>query len=74
MTGDSKEQMRAWVENWKRAGPLLEAIRREELRNFKHEDNVELIDALLQIGYEHRRDEPTSGLIEQQRIFMRARK
>ena len=68
-----REPMKAWVENWKQVGPLLERFRHEELRSFRHEDNIELIDSLLQIGYRHRRDEPTSGLVEQQRIFMKAR-
>jgi len=48
--------MKAWVENWMRVGPLLDRFRHEELRSFRHEDNIELIDSLLQIGYQHRRD------------------
>jgi len=74
MTDAEREQMKAWVENWKRAGPLLERFRHEELRQLRHEDSLEMIDGLLQIGYQHRSDEPTSGLVEQQRIFMRARR
>ena len=74
MADHPKEPMKAWVENWKRVGPLLEKIRREELRRFKHEDNIAIIDGLLQIGYQHRRDLSTSGLVEQQRIFMKGRR
>jgi hypothetical protein len=72
VTDEKKQQLKQWVETWKRAGPELERMRREELRAYRHEDNVEAIDALLQIGYKHRRVCATSGLVEQQRIFMRA--
>ncbi|MFW6161186.1 MAG: hypothetical protein ACODAJ_00360 [Planctomycetota bacterium] len=73
MTDGEREQVKAWVEAWKRAGPLLERIRHEELRRLRHEDSLEVIDGLLQMGYQHGRDEPTSGLVEQQRVFMKAR-
>jgi hypothetical protein len=73
MTDEEKQKLKLWVETWKRAGPALERFRHQELRAFRHEDNVEAIDALLQIGYQHRRDDPTSGLVEQQRLFMKAR-
>jgi hypothetical protein len=33
-----------------------------------------LLDALLQIGYEHRGNTPTSGLVEQQRLFGKLRR
>ncbi len=33
-----REQMRAWVENWKRVGPELEAIKRRELRALTEEE------------------------------------
>ena len=63
----------AWVEHWRKVGPQLERIRRDELRNFKNEDNLEAINALLEIGA--RRGEPrtTSGLVEMQRLFKKAR-
>lgn len=74
MTEAEKQQLKQWVETWKRAGPMLERFRWEELRRFRHEDNIEILDALLQMGYERRADAPTtSGLVEQQRLFMKAR-
>ncbi len=44
-------------------------IRRRELRQFDYEKDFEAIDALLQIGYLFRQPRPTSGLVEQQRLF-----
>ena len=67
------ENARTWVAAWRRAGPLLERIRREELRTFTHEEHAELIDARLQIGCDLRSERPTSGLVEQQRLFGKAR-
>lgn len=64
---------RQFVEKWQRAGPALEKIRREELRNFKHSENVDLIDALLAIDAGMTKPRTMSGLAEQQRIFQKAR-
>ena len=64
---------KAWVEHWQKIGPKLDAIRREELRKFKHEDHLEEIDALLEIGSRFGTPRTTSGLVEQQRLFQKAR-
>lgn len=73
MVDAEDENVRAWVAAWRRAGPILEKIRREELRAFSHEEHAELIDALLQIGCDIGCERPTSGLVEQQRLFGKAR-
>ena len=36
MTDEEKNLMKKWAETWKRAGPILEEIRKEELRNFDY--------------------------------------
>lgn len=63
---------KGFVEHWQRIGPILERIRQEELRNFRHEDHVEQIDALLQLAWERRTRRTTSGLVDLQRIFRNA--
>jgi len=68
-----RQKMKAWVAHWKRVGPVLARIRRDELRAFRYEDNIEVVDSLLQLGYEFRTERPSSGLVEQQRLFMKAR-
>ncbi len=70
----TNEEAREFVKRWKKAGPALEKIRREELRNLSHEDCQKQIQALLEIGSQNRQIRTTSGLIEQQRIFQKARK
>jgi hypothetical protein len=58
-----------WVEHWRRLGPILEAIRREELRNFNYEEQLPVIDALLQLGLDYAVPRPTSGLVELERLL-----
>ena len=64
---------RGFVEQWRRAGAALERIRREELRQFRHEDHVSSIDSLLDLGVRLGEPRAWSGLVEQQRLFTLAR-
>ena len=63
-----------WVEHWRRLGPILEAIRREELRHFNYEEQLPIIDALLQLGCDRAVPRPTSGLVELQRLLAKGRR
>ena len=71
MKTPTKEQQRALVRIWETAGPELERIRREELRGkpYRWQD----VDALLDMG-DHYDGPPrqTSGLVEMQRLFIKA--
>lgn len=67
------DEAREFVERWKKAGPALEAVRREELRNLTHEDCQKQIRALMNIGNIRPQQRLSSGLVEQQRIFGKAR-
>ncbi|MBI4024629.1 MAG: hypothetical protein HY360_06580, partial [Verrucomicrobia bacterium] len=67
----STEQQRHLVRIWQTAGPELERIRREELRGlpYKWKD----VDTLLDMGdYYDGPPRLTSGLVEMQRLFMKA--
>ena len=67
----TKEQQRHLVRIWQTAGPELERIRREELRGLPY--NWADVDTLLDMGEYY--DGPprlTSGLVEMQRLFMKA--
>jgi hypothetical protein len=63
-----------WVEHWRRLGPLLEKIHREELRHFNFEEQAPIIDALLQLGLENAVPRPTSGLVELERLLAKGRR
>jgi len=74
MPDTGKQQLKKWVETWKRAGPELERFRRQELRAFNYEENMHLVDGLLAMAARFARPRPTSGLVEQQRLFAKARR
>ncbi|MGH8706217.1 MAG: hypothetical protein ACREUO_12470 [Burkholderiales bacterium] len=66
----SDELMRKWIENWRRVGPELEAIRRRELQAMTDDDVRRYVSDLFTGPYPD--DLPprrTSGLVEQQRWF-----
>ncbi len=73
MNTKQKQQMRVWVNTWKEAGEALKEIKRQELRQYDYEKNFPQIDAMLQWAYEHRTPRETSGLVEQQRCFLKWR-
>ena len=63
---EEREAIRRWVRAWNEAGPRLEAIRREEVRQA---DNLAVL-AALETAFNHAlRDQPprpSSGLVEMQ--------
>ena len=71
-TPEQIAQGKSWVEAWKRAGEALEQIRREELRNIDQYKAIELLCGPADYTVPPRAPKPTSGLIEQQRWFMKA--
>ncbi len=60
------------VTHWRRVGPKLERVRQWELRNFKYEEQLPAIDALLQIACDRAVPRTTSGLVELQRLLAKA--
>jgi hypothetical protein len=62
---------RDWVAAWKRAGPALEKVRRRELRELDAFSAIALLCGPADYHVAPRAPKPTSGLIEQQRLFRR---
>lgn len=63
-----------WVETWRLAGEDLERIRRKELRELDTYRAIELLCGPADYTRPPRAPKPTSGLVEQQRLFMKARR
>lgn len=61
-----------WVEAWRGAGTALEAIRRRELRALDTYKAVELLCGQADYTTPPRTSRPTSGLVDQQRLFKKA--
>lgn len=64
----------AVVAQWRRAGPSLEKVRREELRRLTDADALAAAEELLDLVRLLPPPPEESGLVEQQRIFARAHK
>ena len=62
---------RRWVEAWKQAAPALDRMRRQELRGLDAFTAISLITGPADYTVEPRAPKPTSGLIEQQRLFQK---
>ncbi len=61
-----------WVQAWKEAGPELERLRREELRSLNPRHAIALLCGPMDYTIPPRAPRATSGLVEQQRWFMKA--
>ena len=61
-----------WVQAWKEAGPELERLRRQELRRLDVARTIALLCGPADYTVPPRAAKPTSGLVEQQRWFMKA--
>jgi hypothetical protein len=61
--------VKRWVETWREAGPELERIRRDELRNLDGERALALLTGPADYTVAPRAPKPTSGLVEQQYWF-----
>ena len=67
------EQGKRWVAAWRRAGPDLERIRREELRAIDPREAIRLLCGPWDYRQDPRAPRPGSGLVEQQRWFAEGR-
>ena len=61
-----------WVETWKLAGADLERIKRKEIRELDTYQTIALLCGPADYTRPPRSPKPSSGLVEQQRWFMKA--
>jgi hypothetical protein len=66
------EQTRRWIDTWRTAGKELEEIRRREIRELNTYHTIELLCGAADYSHPPRVPKPSSGLVEQQRLFMKA--
>jgi hypothetical protein len=62
-----------WVQTWREAGPELERIRRQELRQLDPARALALLCGPADYRTAPFAPKPVSGLVEQQRWFLKAR-
>jgi hypothetical protein len=73
MTEKERQLMREYVNTWKTTGPILERLRREDVRNANTTEAILVLNDAFESARLHYPPKPTSGLVAQQAIFMRAR-
>jgi hypothetical protein len=77
LAGWTPEQIeigRRWVAAWRAAGPELDRIRRQELRQLDTFKTIALLCGPADYRVPPRAPTPTSGLVEQQRLFEKLRR
>ena len=68
-----KNDMKPWVENWKRVGPILEQMEMEALRAPDYGKTLADFLTTCNVACAHAEPKMTSGLVEQQRLFAKMR-
>ncbi len=71
MTDMLQEKIR-WVKTWQKAALSLKAIKKSELQAYDYyKKNRIFLDEMLQYAYDNSKVRLSSGLVEQQRLFMK---
>jgi hypothetical protein len=71
-TPEQIAQGQRWGQAWREAGPILEKLRREELRRIDGPRAIALLCGPADYKSSPRAPKPSSGLVEQQPWFMKA--
>jgi hypothetical protein len=74
MTEQEKARVRQCIAAWQRAGPELERMRRDDIRRADTAASIPTFDGLFENAVLNYPSKPTSGLVEQQRCFHRAKR
>jgi hypothetical protein len=73
MTRPEAWTLRRWAETWREASAALTDIKRNELRGLDTPQALDQLADAFNAALRHAHPQPTSGLIEQQRIYARLR-
>jgi hypothetical protein len=73
MSEQEKTRARQCIEAWRRAGPELDRMRREDIRRADTPAAIRAFDGLFESVVRDFPPKPMSGLVEQQRWFRRAK-
>lgn len=73
MTEAERELIKRWVDAWAAAAPELQKVRDDDIRAADTAGMIECCDSLFRDAVKHHPPGPASGLVEQQRWFMKLR-
>ncbi|MDQ6630978.1 MAG: hypothetical protein M3Y82_04370 [Verrucomicrobiota bacterium] len=69
MTSKERALAKKYVDTWKVTGPILDRLRREELKNVDTFKSVQALSGSFDFSIAPYRPQATSGLVEQQAWF-----
>ena len=73
MTVEERAHAQKCVDAWRRAGPELERMRREDIRHADTMLSIPAFDGLFEGAIRDFPAKPTSGLVEQQHYYRRTK-
>ena len=65
--------MKLWVETWKVAGPMLEAVRKQEVRDMDTREALTALESAFNYSARNLPPRESSGLVEMQKYFSKLR-
>lgn len=65
--------IRQWVAAWKEAGPELERLRQEDVRNADPRESIQILASAFNYATRSQPPRESSGMVEMQRIFAKLR-
>lgn len=71
MTDTERKQTKRWIDAWATAAPVLQQVRDADIRAADTTSMIVCTEALFRDAVKNFPPKPTSGLIEQQRWFMK---
>ncbi len=75
MEDSKRKEIEKWIETWEKAESALDKVKLNELRaDDYYSQNQMFINEMLQYAFEHHEPRLSSGLVEQQRLFMKLKK
>ena len=70
----TREQQREYLQRMRQAYEEIDRRRRRDWARLDYRKNLPILDSLLDMAYHHRKPQPTSGLVQLQRILQRQRR
>lgn len=67
----NKNRVKQWVQCWGQAKTALDSVKKDELIKYNYRKNRILVDQMLQWAFEHKRIRSWSGLVDQQKTFIK---
>ena len=72
MEESQRKEIKQWIDTWEKAESALDRIRLKELQaDDYYSRNQVFLNEMLQYAFEHREIRLSSGLVEQQKMFIK---